>query len=57
MLALHRSGRQVESLAAFRDARRYCDRKLGVRPGQDLQNLNKRILSGDPDLLQTPFSD
>lgn len=57
MLALHRSGRQVESLAAYRDAWRYCDRKLGVRPGQDLQNLNKRVLSGDPALMQTPFID
>jgi DNA-binding SARP family transcriptional activator len=57
MLALYRSGRQAEALAAFRDAWRYCDRKLGMRPGQDLQNLNRRMLSADPGLLQTPFSD
>jgi DNA-binding SARP family transcriptional activator len=57
MLALYRSGRQAEALAAFRDAWRYCDRKLGVRPGQDLQNLNKRMLSADPALLLTPFTD
>ncbi len=57
MSALYRSGRQADALAAFRDARRYCDRRLGVRPGQELQNLNKRILSADPGLLHTPYSD
>lgn len=57
MLASYRCGRQAEALADFRDAWRYCDRKLGVRPGQDLQNLNKRMLSADPGLLRTPFSD
>lgn len=57
MLALYRSGRQTEALAAFREAWRYCDRKLGVRPGQDLQNLNKRMLSAAPGLTKTPYTD
>lgn len=56
MLALYRSGRQADALAAFRDAWRYCDRKLGVRPGQDLQDLNKHILTASPALLHTPFT-
>ena len=56
MIALYRSGRQAEALAAFRDAWRYYGRKLGLRPGQDLQNLNKRILGADPGLMQTPLS-
>jgi DNA-binding SARP family transcriptional activator len=57
MLALYRSGRKAEALTAFRDTWRYCDRKLGVRPGQDLQNLNKLMIGADPDLLRTPLSD
>jgi DNA-binding SARP family transcriptional activator len=57
MTGLYRSGRLADALAAFRDAWRYFDRKLGLRPGQDLQNLNKRMLGADPGLMQTPFSD
>jgi DNA-binding SARP family transcriptional activator len=57
MLALYRSSRQAAALAAFRDTWRYFDKKLGVRPGQDLQNLNKRIFSTDSSLLETPFAD
>jgi DNA-binding SARP family transcriptional activator len=57
MLALYRSSRPADALAIFRDTWRYCDRKLGVRPCQDLQNLNKRMLTTDPSLLETPFSD
>jgi DNA-binding SARP family transcriptional activator len=57
MLASYRSGRQADALAVFRDTWQYYDKKLGVRPGQELQNLNKRIFSADPSLLETPFSD
>jgi DNA-binding SARP family transcriptional activator len=57
MLALYRSSRPADALAVFRDTWRYSDKKLGVRPGQDLQNLNKRVFSTDPSLLETPFSD
>jgi DNA-binding SARP family transcriptional activator len=57
MLALYRSGRRADALAAFRDTWRYCDRKLGTRPGQDLQNLNKRMLTADHTLLHTPYTD
>ena len=44
MLALVRSGRQVEALAAYRRARRLLVEELGVDPGQDLQRLHDDIL-------------
>jgi YVTN family beta-propeller protein len=50
MLALYRSGRQAESLAAFRDARETLKDELGVEPGGELQELHGRILDHDPTL-------
>ncbi len=50
MLTLYRSGRQAESLRAFRDARAILVDTLGVEPGPELQSLHQRILSGDPEL-------
>ncbi|MGW3349696.1 BTAD domain-containing putative transcriptional regulator [Nonomuraea rubra] len=54
MLALYRSGRQAEALAAFRDARRRLREELGVEPTALLQTLHQRILAADPDLLPLP---
>ncbi|AQZ61661.1 hypothetical protein BKM31_09430 [[Actinomadura] parvosata subsp. kistnae] len=51
MLALYRSGRQGEALAAFHDARRRLREELGVEPGALLQGLHQRILAADPDLM------
>nr|SBO97355.1 transcriptional regulator, SARP family [Nonomuraea gerenzanensis] len=51
MLALYRSGRQAEALAAFRDARRRLMEELGVEPTALLQNLHQRILAADPGLM------
>ncbi|MFC7480385.1 BTAD domain-containing putative transcriptional regulator [Luedemannella flava] len=51
ILALYRSGRQPEALAAFRDARQFLIDEFGVEPGAALQELHQRILRGDPDLL------
>ncbi|NKE62896.1 tetratricopeptide repeat protein [Lentzea sp. PSKA42] len=48
MLALSRSGRQAEALAAFRDVRAALVEQLGVEPGPELQEEHKRILKGDP---------
>ena len=50
MLALYRSGRQAEALAAYQEARKALVRGLGTEPGPELRNLHKRILSGDGDL-------
>ena len=50
MLALYRDGRQAEALEVFHDARRVLQQELGVRPGPALQELNDRMLAGDPEL-------
>lgn len=48
MIALHRSGRQGEALAVFRDAREYLLDELGVEPGERLQETHRRILRNEP---------
>ncbi|MGW6929034.1 BTAD domain-containing putative transcriptional regulator [Lentzea sp. NPDC054927] len=48
MLALSRSGRQAEALAAFRDVRAALVAQLGVEPGPELQEQHERILKGTP---------
>jgi DNA-binding SARP family transcriptional activator len=52
MLALYRSGRQAEALAAYRDARQALLGELGIEPTRALQELEKAILAQDP-LLET----
>lgn len=47
MLALYRSGRQAEALAAYRDTRRVLDQELGLEPGRELRELERRILAQD----------
>ena len=54
MLALYRSGRQAESLAAYQEARRALLDDLGVEPGPALQELERAILRQDPSLEQQP---
>ncbi|MDO3684603.1 BTAD domain-containing putative transcriptional regulator [Micromonospora sp. C28ISP2-4] len=51
MLALHRSGRQAEALAAYRDYAGLLRDEYGIEPGGALQDLHRRILRADPDLL------
>jgi hypothetical protein len=47
MLALYRSGRQAEALAAYQDARaRFVD-DLGIEPGPELRKLQAEILRQD----------
>ncbi len=55
MTALYRSGRQAEALACYRDGRAYLDAELGLEPGAELRELERRILGHDP-LLDTPNS-
>jgi DNA-binding beta-propeller fold protein YncE len=50
MLALYQSGRQADSLAEFRDARRVLRDDLGLEPAEELRELERRILAHDPEL-------
>jgi predicted ATPase/DNA-binding SARP family transcriptional activator len=50
MLALYRSGRQAEALAAYRDARGALVDALGIEPALALRQLERRILEQDPGL-------
>ncbi|MFD0225876.1 AfsR/SARP family transcriptional regulator [Streptomyces hirsutus] len=54
MLALYRSGRQAEALAAYRGARSALVTELGIEPGASLQDLHDRILAADPALIPDP---
>ncbi len=54
MLALYRSGRQAEALAAYQDARRVLVEELGIDPSEDLQELERSILRQDPSLRAPP---
>ena len=50
MLALYRSGRQAEALAAYQAARSTLVDELGIEPGPALQELERAILRQDPSL-------
>jgi DNA-binding SARP family transcriptional activator len=50
MLALYRSGRQADALAAYRDARQALVEELGIEPGRSLAELESAILRQDPAL-------
>ncbi len=50
LLALYRSGRQADALAAYRQLRERLVEELGVEPGAELQRLQRQILAADPAL-------
>ncbi|HEY1357506.1 MAG TPA: BTAD domain-containing putative transcriptional regulator [Thermoleophilaceae bacterium] len=50
MLALYRSGRQADALAAYQDARQRLARELGLEPASQLRDLEQRMLRHDPGL-------
>jgi DNA-binding SARP family transcriptional activator len=54
MLALYRSGRRAEALAAYQAARKTLIEELGSEPAPELQQLHKQILADDPALSTPP---
>ena len=50
MLALYRSGRQADALAAYRQLRHTLDEELGLVPGPAARELETAILQQDPSL-------
>lgn len=57
MLALYRSGRQAEALAAYLDGRRLLVDELGIEPSRALQELERSILRQDPKLDEAATDD
>lgn len=47
MVALYRSGRQSEALRAYNEARMVLQQEVGVEPGQELRELERRVLAQD----------
>ncbi len=56
MLALYRSDRQAEALAAYREARETLVETLGIEPGGALRQLERAILDQDPALDVAPLT-
>jgi ABC-type transport system substrate-binding protein/DNA-binding SARP family transcriptional activator/streptogramin lyase len=54
MLALYRSGRQADALAAYRDGRSHLVDQLGMEPGPGLRELERAILRQDAALDLPP---
>jgi DNA-binding SARP family transcriptional activator/ABC-type transport system substrate-binding protein/streptogramin lyase len=51
MVALYRSGRQAEALAAYQEFRRRLAEELGLEPGAKVRELEQQILRQDKELL------
>jgi DNA-binding SARP family transcriptional activator len=56
MLALHRSGRQADALAAYQSLRQRLAEDLGLEPSPELARLHQAILTHDVSLAPTPVA-
>src|SRR5262249_13308063 len=50
MLCLYRSGRQSDALELYRQTRELFVSELGIEPGREMRDLQRRILQQDPAL-------
>ena len=57
MLALHRSDRRQDALAAYQEARLAIVEESGMEPGEELRALQRRILQDDPTLMPGATAD
>jgi DNA-binding SARP family transcriptional activator/DNA-binding beta-propeller fold protein YncE len=53
MLALYRAGRQSDALDTYQRARTALSHELGLEPGPQLRELERKILTQDPGLAAT----
>lgn len=53
VLALYRSGRQADALAAYQRSREILRQELGVDPSPELRQLHEQVLRQDPALSPT----
>jgi DNA-binding SARP family transcriptional activator len=54
MLAYYRAGRQADALRAYQEVRSVLADELGIEPGAELADLERKILDHDPALTLTP---
>jgi YVTN family beta-propeller protein len=54
MRAFYATGRQGDALDVYRRARRTLSEQLGLEPGPQLQELERKILNQDPELAPAP---
>src|SRR5439155_2072728 len=52
MLALYRCGRQAEALGVYRSGRETLVEELGIEPGTELHQLQRRILAHDESIAR-----
>ncbi len=51
VVARHGAGRRADALGAAREVRRLLGSELGIEPGSEILDLERRIIEGDDDLL------
>jgi streptogramin lyase len=56
MLALYRDGRQADALETYQRARKMLSKEVGLEPGPQLQELERRMLNQDHELAPRPAS-